>query len=54
MENREEKKMRKVVKIGEILLKEREGVFLVKMKNAFVPVKRVYSVRTCSRISTVP
>ena len=54
MENREEKKMRKVVKIGEILLKEREGVFLVKMKNAFVPVKRVYySVNTHSRISTV-
>ena len=30
-----------------------KGVFLVKMKNAFVPVKRVYSVNTYSRISTV-
>ena len=30
-----------------------QGVFLVKMKNAFVPVKRVYSVNTHSRISTV-
>ena len=31
-----------------------KGVFLVKMKNVFVPVKRVYSVNTYSRISTVP
>ena len=30
------------------------SVILVKMKNAFVPVKRVYSVNTYSRISTVP
>ena len=29
------------------------GVFLVKTKNVFVPVKRVYSVNTYSRISTV-
>ena len=31
-----------------------QGVFLVKMKNAFVPVKRDNSVNTYSRISTVP
>ena len=31
-----------------------KGVFLVKMKNAFEPVKRDYSVNTYSRISTVP
>ena len=31
-----------------------KGVFLVKMKNAFEPVKRNYSVNTYSRISTVP
>ena len=30
------------------------GVFLVKMKTAFVPVKRVHSVNTYSRIATVP
>ena len=30
-----------------------KDVFLVKMKNAFVPVKRVYSVNIYSRISTV-
>ena len=31
-----------------------KGVFLVKMKNAFVPIERVYSMNTYSRISTVP
>ena len=31
-----------------------KGVFLVKMKNAFVPVKRDNSVNTYLRISTVP
>ena len=31
-----------------------EGVFLVKMKHAFEPVKRDNSVNTYSRISTVP
>ena len=31
-----------------------EGVFLVTMQNAFVPVERIYSVNTFSRISTVP
>ena len=31
-----------------------KGVFLVKMKNAFDPVKRDHSVNTYSRISTVP
>ena len=36
--------------LGEQIL----GVFLVKMKNAFVPVKRDNSVNTHSRISTVP
>ena len=30
------------------------GVFLVKTKNAFVPVERDNSVNTYSRISTVP
>ena len=30
------------------------GVFLVKMKTAFVPVKRVHSANTYSKISTVP
>ena len=30
------------------------GVFLVKTKNAFAPVKRDNSVNTYSRISTVP
>ena len=30
-----------------------EGVFLVKMKNAFVPVKRDNTVNTYSRFSTV-
>ena len=30
------------------------GVFLVKTKNAFVPVKRDHSVNTYLRISTVP
>ena len=33
---------------------EREGAFLVSAKNAFVPVKRVYSMNTFSRISTIP
>ena len=31
-----------------------QGVFLVKMKKAFVPVKRDHSVNTYSGISTVP
>ena len=31
-----------------------KGVILVKMKNAFEPVKRDHSVNTYSRISTVP
>ena len=31
-----------------------EGVFLVKMKNAFDPVKRIHSLNTYFRISTVP
>ena len=31
-----------------------KGVFLVKTKNAFVPVKRDNSMNTYSRISTVP
>ena len=30
------------------------GVFLVKMNNAFVPVKRDHSVNIYSRISTAP
>ena len=29
-------------------------MFLVKMKNAFVPISRVFRVNTYSRISTVP
>ena len=33
---------------------DEEGVFLVKMKNAFVPVKRDNSVNTYSRILNVP
>ena len=31
-----------------------EGVFLVKMKNAFIPFERIYSMNKYSRISTVP
>ena len=31
-----------------------KGVFLVKVKDAFVPVRRVDSMNTYSRISTVP
>ena len=33
--------------------RERKGVFLVKKKNTFIPVKRVYSVNTYFRISIV-
>ena len=33
------------------IIDENKGVFLVKMKNASIPVKRVYSVNTYSRIS---
>ena len=31
-----------------------QGVSLVKMKNAFVPIERVFSVNICLRISSVP
>ena len=37
-----------------LALSDTLGVFLLKMKNAFVPVKRDHSVNTYSRISTVP
>ena len=37
-----------------VIARSSKGVFLVKMKNAFVPVKRNHSVNTYSRISTVP
>ena len=37
-----------------IMVNSTQGVFLVKIKNAFVTVKRVYSMNTYSRISTVP
>ena len=44
-------KMREVIQFV-IVGKTSKGVFLVKMKNAFVPVERVYGVNTYSRIST--
>ena len=39
---------------AQLLLYDGLGVFLVKMKNAFAPVKRAYSVNTHSTISTFP
>ena len=40
-------------RVGAVVVRLMLSVFLVKLKNAFDPIVRVYTVNTYSRISTV-